>query len=414
MPTLIPPHGDTALKPLLLPEEERDEALKRARTLKRLPLSTREVSDLFMLAMGAYTPLAGFMGAADWRGACLDMRLENGLFWPLPITLSCGEDFAVAVGDEVALTDAGGEILGVLAVTETYAIDKALECGEVYGTTDEAHPGVAKVMAQGAVNLAGPVSVFSEGHFPETYRGLYLRPAETRALFAEKGWSTVAAFQTRNPMHRSHEFLAKVALEVCDGVLIHQVLGALKAGDIPADVRVRAIDWLVANHFAEGTVIQAGYPIEMRYAGPREALLHALFRQNFGCSHLVIGRDHAGLGGYYGPYDAHRIFDEIDAASLAIRPLRSTTPSIVSTAGAWRRGTCASPPKREGTLRARRSAIARWRRWRPAMPRTGPAATATTASSGSPAPGCARCSQVERRSRPSYSRDGVVAILQAH
>ena len=306
MSTLIAPHGNATLKPLLLPEEERDEALKRARTLKRLPLSSREVSDLFMLAMGAYTPLAGFMGAADWRGACLEMRLENGLFWPLPVTLSCGEDFAVAVGDEVALTGEGGEILGVLAVSEKYAIDKALECREVYRTADEAHPGVAKVMAQGSVNLAGPVSVLSEGHFPETYQGLYLRPAETRALFAKKGWSTVAAFQTRNPMHRSHEFLAKVAIEVCDGVLIHQVLGALKEGDIPADVRVRAIDWLVANHFAEGRVIQAGYPIEMRYAGPREALLHALFRQNFGCSHLVVGRDHAGLGGYYGPYDAHR------------------------------------------------------------------------------------------------------------
>ena len=202
---------------------------------------------------------------------------------------------------------------------EKYAIDKALECREVYRTADEAHPGVAKVMAQGSVNLAGPVSVLSEGHFPETYQGLYLRPAETRALFAKKGWSTVAAFQTRNPMHRSHEFLAKVAIEVCDGVLIHQVLGALKQGDIPADVRVRAIDWLVANHFAEGQVIQAGYPIEMRYAGPREALLHALFRQNFGCSHLVVGRDHAGLGGYYGPYDAHRKF--------STRSARTASPS---------------------------------------------------------------------------------------
>ena len=320
--SLIAPHGNAALKPLLLPREERDEALKRARTLKWLPLSSREASDLFMLAMGAYTPLTGFMGAADWRSTCLEMRLENGLFWPLPITLSCGEDPAVAVGEEVALTDARGEILGVLAVTETYAIDKDLECREVYRTADDAHPGVAKVMAQGSVNLAGPLAVLSEGHFPQTYRGLYLRPAETRSLFDAKGWSTVAAFQTRNPMHRSHEFLAKAAIEVCDGLLIHQVLGALKQGDIPADVRVRAIDWLVANHFAEGRVIQAGYPIEMRYAGPREALLHALFRQNFGCSHLVVGRDHAGLGGYYGPYDAHRIFDEIGADRLAIRPLK--------------------------------------------------------------------------------------------
>ena len=158
MPALIAPHGSAALRPLLLPEEERDEALKRARSLKRLPLSSREVSDLFMLAMGAYTPLAGFMGAGDWRGACLDMRLENGLFWPLPITLSCDEDFGAAAGDEVALTDADGEILGVLTVSERYAIDKALECREVYRTADEAHPGVAKVLAQGDVNLAGPVS----------------------------------------------------------------------------------------------------------------------------------------------------------------------------------------------------------------------------------------------------------------
>ncbi len=414
MPKLIPPHGNAAPKPLLLAEEERVEALKRARTLKRLPLSSREVSDLFMLAMGAYTPLAGFMGAADWRGACLEMRLENGLFWPLPITLSCDEDFAAAVGDEVALTDEGGEILGVLTVSERYAIDKALECREVYRTTDEAHPGVAKVMAQGAVNLAGPVSVLSEGHFPGTYRGLYLRPAETRALFADKGWSTVAAFQTRNPMHRSHEFLAKVALEVCDGVLIHQVLGALKAGDIPADVRVRAIDRLVANHFQEGTVIQAGYPIEMRYAGPREALLHALFRQNFGCSHLVIGRDHAGLGGYYGPYDAHRIFDEIGADSLAIRPLKiDDTFHCFDCRGmatgnvcfAWDGG--ADPPGED----ERHAAVA---------------AVATGDAEGRPCrhgdEGKLRISGTRLREMfaggeaipPEYSRDGVVAILQAY
>ena len=414
MPTLIPPHGNATLKPLLLPEEERDEALRRARTLKRLPLSSREVSDLFMLAMGAYTPLAGFMGAADWRGACLDMRLEKGLFWPLPITLSCGEDAAIAVGDEVALTDEGGEILGVLAVTETYAIDKALECREVYGTTDEAHPGVAKVMAQGAVNLAGPVSVFSEGHFPETYRGLYLRPAETRALFAEKGWSTVAAFQTRNPMHRSHEFLAKVALEVCDGVLIHQVLGALKAGDIPADVRVRAIDWLVANHFVEGRVIQAGYPIEMRYAGPREALLHALFRQNFGCSHLVIGRDHAGLGGYYGPYDAHRIFDEIGADSLAIRPLKiDDTFHCFDCQGMATGNVCFAAeegkgPSGRGGAPSRRGGGGDRRCRGPALP---PRRRREAPYLRHPA---ARDVRRSREIPPEYSCDGVVAILQAH
>jgi sulfate adenylyltransferase len=177
-------------------------------------------------------------------------------------------------------------------------------------------------MEQGPVNLAGPVKVIDEDHYPKTYEGLYFRPAETRALFTEKGWSTVAAFQTRNPMHRSHEYLAKIAVEICDGLLIHQVLGALKPGDIPAEVRVNSIDSLVRNYFVEGTVVQGGYPIEMRYGGPREALLHAVFRQNFGCSHLVVGRDHAGVGNYYGPFDAHHIFNEIPEHSLEIQALK--------------------------------------------------------------------------------------------
>jgi sulfate adenylyltransferase len=253
------------------------------------------------------------------------MRLSNGVFWPIPITLSASQEAADGLkeGDEAALVDGeGGDILGIITVREKYAIDRALECENVFRTTDPAHPGVAKVMAQEAVNIAGPVTVLSEGHFPQTYEGLYLRPAETRALFEEKGWSTVAAFQTRNPMHRSHEYLAKIAIEICDGVLIHQVLGALKPGDIPADVRVQAIDALVKNYFVEGTTIQAGYPIEMRYAGPREALLHAVFRQNFGCSHLVVGRDHAGVGDYYGPFDAHHIFDTLPEGSLVTQPLK--------------------------------------------------------------------------------------------
>ena len=325
MSRLVDPHGGGALKPLLAPEPERAAGLERARSLKRVPISSREASDLLMLAMGAYTPLDGFMGHDDWRGACVDMRLADGVFWPIPITLSCEPSLAGSIGpgEEVALVDAeSDEVLGALTVAEKYAIDRELECTSVFRTTDPAHPGVEKVMAQPEVNLAGPVVAFGEGHYPETYRGLYLRPDETRALFREKGWSRVAAFQTRNPMHRSHEFLAKVAIEVCDGVLIHQVVGALKPGDIPADVRVEAIDRLVENHFAPGTAIQAGYPIEMRYAGPREALLHALFRQNFGCSHLVVGRDHAGVGDYYGPFDAHDVFDELGADDLEIRPLK--------------------------------------------------------------------------------------------
>ena len=229
----------------------------------------------------------------------------------------------IGIGEDAALTDGEtGALLGILTVKEKYAIDRHFECIRVFRTADSAHPGVEKVLGQGPVNLGGPVRTLSEGHFPETYAGLYHRPAETRAMFLAKGWSRVAAFQTRNPMHRSHEHLAKIAIEVCDGMLIHQVLGALKPGDIPADVRVRAIDALVRAYFVPGTVLQAGYPIEMRYAGPREALLHAVLRQNFGCSHLVVGRDHAGVGVYYGPFDAHHIFDTLPPGSLKTEPLK--------------------------------------------------------------------------------------------
>jgi len=324
MSKLVPPHGADSLKPLLLPEAERAAETKRATQLKQVPLSSREVSDLFMLGMGAYTPLDGFMGEADWRGCCEQMQLADGLFWPIPITLSCTQELAdsIDIGEAVALIDDAGEILGVLTVDEQYVIDREVECSQVFRTTDTAHPGVNKVMSQGPVNLGGRMRTLSEGDFPQAYAGLYLRPAETRALFQEKGWSRVAAFQTRNPMHRSHEYLAKIAIEICDGVLIHQVLGALKPGDIPAEVRVAAIDALVNNYFVPGTIVQAGYPIEMRYAGPREALLHAVFRQNFGCSHLVVGRDHAGVGDFYGPYDAQQIFDTLPMGSMQTETLK--------------------------------------------------------------------------------------------
>ena len=299
MPQLVPPHHSEQLKPLLLPEAERAEERKRAGKLRKIPLDLRAVSDVLMLAMGAYTPLDGFMGHDDWRGSCLDMKLANGVFWPIPITLPVDKDLADSIHaeEEVTLVDAeSGEILAVMEVREKYSIDKQLEAEHVYRTADPKHPGVAKVLQQGDVNLAGPVMVLSEGEYPAKYPELYIRPAQSRAMFLERGWSNVAAFQTRNPMHRSHEHLVKIAMEVSDGVFIHQVLGKLKAGDIPADVRTRAIQAMIDNYFRPGTVIQAGYPIEMRYAGPREALLHALIRQNFGCSHLIVGRDHAGVG----------------------------------------------------------------------------------------------------------------------
>ena len=325
MPQLVPPHGSLTVKPLLLPKAARAEEIDRAATLRKIPIDSRAVSDVFMLAMGAYTPLDGFMGHDDWRGSCLDMKLPSGIFWPIPVTLPVNKDLAgsIRTEEEVALVDAEtGDSLAVMRVHEKYSIDRQLEAEHVYRTTDPKHPGVAKVLEQGDVNLAGRVTVLSEGEYPVKYADLYIRPAESRAMFIERGWSQVAAFQTRNPMHRSHEHLVKIAVEVMDGVFIHQVLGKLKAGDVPAEVRTRTIQAMIDNYFRLGTVIQAGYPIEMRYAGPREALLHALIRQNFGCSHLIVGRDHAGVGSYYGPFDAHRIFDELWDGALITKPLK--------------------------------------------------------------------------------------------
>jgi sulfate adenylyltransferase len=253
------------------------------------------------------------------------MKMANGLFWPIPITLSTDKATAdgIQTGTDVALTDSeSGEILATMKVSEKYTIDKAHECMMVYKTTDLEHPGVKMVMEQGDVNLAGPIKVLSTGTFKQEYGDQFLTPAETREMFKKNGWSTVAAFQTRNPMHRSHEYLAKIAIETCDGVLIHSLLGKLKPGDIPADVRSKAIGTLIEKYFVKNTVIQAGYPLDMRYAGPREALLHALFRQNYGCSHLIVGRDHAGVGDYYGPFDAHKIFDEIPNNALETRALK--------------------------------------------------------------------------------------------
>ncbi len=322
---LVTPHGGGALKPLLLQGEALRAELKRARSLPQVRVSSREKGDLIMLGIGGFTPLEGFMTHADWQGVCDGMRLANGLFWPIPITLSTDKASAATfhTGDDIALVDPDtGGILATMTVTEKYAINKAHECAMVYKTTDLEHPGVRMVMEQGEVNLAGPVKVLSTGGFPEKYGDLFLTPAQTRALFESLGWSKVAAFQTRNPMHRSHEYLAKVAIEVCDGVLVHSLLGNLKPGDIPAEVRTRAIRVLMDKYFVRQTVVQAGYPLDMRYAGPREALLHALFRQNYGCSHLIVGRDHTGVGSYYGPFDAHHIFDQIPKGALETQPLK--------------------------------------------------------------------------------------------
>lgn len=321
MPKLVPPHGSSNLKPLALSSDETLLEKKKSETLTKVICTSREFGDVIMLGIGGFTPLDGFMNRADWQNVCKNMALENGTFWPIPITLSTNDDDIIE-GQEIAIVyEKTNETIATMVVSEKYTIDKELECKEVFQTTNTDHPGVAIVMAQGKYNIAGKVKVISDGGFPEQYGELYMTPSETRSYFEEKGWSTIAAFQTRNPMHRSHEYLAKIAIEICDGVMIHSTLGELKPGDIPADVRSEAISTLIENYFVKNTVIQSGYPLDMRYAGPREALLHALFRQNYGCSHLIVGRDHAGVGDYYGPFDAHNIFDEIDA-DLVTKPLK--------------------------------------------------------------------------------------------
>jgi sulfate adenylyltransferase len=326
MAKLVPPHGSDTLKPLLLSGSDLEAEKKKAEGLKKVPMTTRETSDLIMLGIGAFTPLDGFMGHDDWKGVCekFSMPSKNGLFWPIPITLSAERALAdsISEGEEVALWDTETDtLMGTMKVTEKYTIDKSFECKHIFTTDDAEHPGVQKVMAQGDVNLAGPVKVLSQSYYPEMFSQIYQTPADSRKIFEERGWSTVAALQLRNPMHGSHAYLAKIAVEVCDGVYIHQLVGKLKPGDIPAEVRVKAIQTLVDNYFRAERVVQGGYPMEMRYAGPREALLHAVFRQNYGCSHLIVGRDHAGVGDYYGPFDAHNIFNEIPKDALVCQAL---------------------------------------------------------------------------------------------
>jgi sulfate adenylyltransferase len=324
MSYLIPPHGGK-LKALLLKGKVLEEALKKANTLPQIRMTSRERDDLIMMGIGAFSPLEGFMGKADWKGVCDEVRMTDGTFWPIPITLSVTKEVArdIREGHEVVLVDdENKEPMGSMVVEEKYSIDKVYECKQVFKTDDIKHPGVAKVMAQGEVNLSGPVKVFSESDYPERFKGVYATPEETRRLFEKRRWRTIAALQLRNPMHRSHEYIAKIALEVSDGLFIHQLIGRVKEGDIPAEVRIRCVDVLVENYFPKDRVIQKGYPLEMRYAGPREALLHAIFRQNYGATLFIVGRDHAGVGDYYGPFEAQEIFDQVPSDALFIKPLK--------------------------------------------------------------------------------------------
>lgn len=327
MSKLVTPHGGK-LTPVLAPKEQREELLAKAKSLPVVRMSSRETSDCLMLGMGAFSPLTGFMKKADYDGVIDNMHLANGLAWPLPVTLAATKEQAdaIAVGAEVALVDdESGEYVAIMTVADKYGYDKEKECKVAFFTNDGGHPGVQKVMAQGEVYIGGDIVTFSELGYDEKYVGYYAHPAETRALFESKGWSTVCAFQTRNPLHRSHEFLCKIGNEVCDGLFLHPIVGKLKKGDIPAEVRFECYKAHMENYFNPATIEMRVYPMEMRYAGPKEAVLHAIFRQNFGCSHLLVGRDHAGVGSYYTAYQAQEIFDEFKLGEILCQPIKVTS-----------------------------------------------------------------------------------------
>lgn len=326
---LISPHGGSLVNRVAT-GARRDALIQEASGLPRIDLSAKQSCDLEMIGVGAFSPLTGFMGKADFESVCRSMKLSGGEIWPIPILLSVDKAAAPKVGDRVALyakaPSTGKTVLqGVITVSEVFAHDKKLEIPNVFRTEDPEHPGVKQVMDEGDTCVAGSVEIIEvcvDPTGPEAFLDHRKTPTETRALFQERGWKTVAAFQTRNPIHRAHEYLCKCAQEICDGLLIHPLVGETKPGDIPAAVRMRCYDVLIRNYFVPQRTALTVMPAAMRYAGPREAVLHALVRKNYGCTHFIVGRDHAGVGNYYGTYDAQTIFDDLDPASLGILPLK--------------------------------------------------------------------------------------------
>ncbi len=319
--TSIAPHGGTLVN-RWAPPTERHSWLAKVPKLPKITLTRREISDFEMIAIGAFSPLEGFMGEKDFESVVGKMRLSNGLPWTIPVTLAvtAEEEKQYRSGEDVALVEEGGKALGILHLAEKYRPDKKREAEEVYKTTEEAHPGVKAVYEMGEIYLAGSVTALDRPSVIE-FAENRLDPAETRALFAEKGWSRIVAFQTRNPIHRAHEYLQKCALESCDGLLIHPLVGETKGDDIPADVRMECYKALIKDYYPEARVVLSVLPANMRYAGPREAIFHAIMRKNYGCTHFIVGRDHAGVGTYYGSYDAHYVFDEFSAEEIGITPL---------------------------------------------------------------------------------------------
>lgn len=321
MSKLIAPHGGRLINRILTGDARR-KAMNKAESLKKITLNTREIADLEMIANGAFSPLEGFVNSKEYESILHSMHLSNGLPWTIPINLSVSEEGKgkISANDELTMVDMSGKMLGILRVEEIYPADKKREALQVYGTDDENHPGVAAVYQQGDFYVAGPVSLFDRiSHNDLTkYR---LDPVETRVLFQKKGWNTIVAFQTRNPVHRAHEYIQKSAMEIVDGLLLHPLVGATKSDDIPADVRMECYEVLLKSYYPKDRVVLSVMPANMRYAGPKEAIMHAIIRKNYGVSHFIVGRDHAGVGNYYGTYDAHHIFREFDPQAIDITPL---------------------------------------------------------------------------------------------
>jgi sulfate adenylyltransferase len=317
---LIPPHGGTLVN-LIAEGDEARKLAEEAAGLPKLALSARTLSDLELLSVGGFSPLTGFMDRAAYQSVVRDMHLPNGLAWSLPVVAPAEPQFAREVaGKRIALTDGAGAAYGVMEVQEAFDYDKEEEARLCYRTTEEAHPGVAAVYQQASMLLAGPVRVFKRvphEDFPK-YR---LEPSQTRAAFRERGWRTIVGFQTRNPVHRAHEYIQKCAMETVDGLLLHPLVGETKGDDIPADVRMACYEALIKDYYPANRILLSVNPAAMRYAGPREAIFHATVRKNYGCSHFIVGRDHAGVGNYYGTYDAQHIFREFGPHDLGITPM---------------------------------------------------------------------------------------------
>ncbi|MEH2145010.1 sulfate adenylyltransferase [Nostoc sp.] len=318
----IAPHGGQLVNRIATPEQ-RAEFLSKADFLPRVQLDDRAVSDLEMIAIGAFSPLTGFMNQEDYDRTVTEMRLANGLVWSIPITLSVSEEVASPLqeGGLIRLDNSRGEFIGVLQLTQKYHYDKIREAIKVYRTNDVNHPGVQVLYNQGSVNLAGDIWLLQREPHPQfpTYQ---IDPAASRQLFQDKGWKTIVGFQTRNPIHRAHEYIQKCALEIVDGLFLHPLVGATKEDDIAADVRMRCYEILLEHYYPLDRVTLAINPAAMRYAGPREAIFHALVRKNYGCTHFIVGRDHAGVGDYYGTYDAQYIFEEFAPSELGIVPMK--------------------------------------------------------------------------------------------